>query len=214
MKKVVKWILYGLIICAILTLSVCRFVIPEQTALFLDKIIELSKTPVAIAGISTTIGGIFIFVITKFIFTNSKFGKKELEKIKNDVKLFKEKATEESTQLINKVDEYKEKFELLKEDCDNKVTIMYEEFNKLESSLLDGLKAIPNKKVQDIVMNYEKESGVRKKDIIEKTIHTNEYVNGKVQELTAHYEEMFKELCGKVEVILNEKAEDDKATKE
>lgn len=204
MKKVVKITAYVLCLVAVVALTICYLVIPSQTKQAVDIIVGYLNTPVAVAGISTTIGGIVIFVVSKFIISNTKFGKKELEKIKDDVNNAKVSVYEYKGIITDEVKKYKVQFEDLKKESEDKITIMYEEFKDLKVNLMDSLKVIPNKKVQEIVEKYESEFNVREEEIINKTVNTNEYVNSKIKELEDKYQEFLNE----AEVMLNEKAEE------
>ena len=185
MKKVIYWILFVLG----LTAAVLCFVFPVQAKEVSENIMNVLNTPVGIAGVSTTIGGILAFVVTKFIMTNSKFGRKELDNMKKEYEEFQNIVCEHEAKVTQAMTEYENKFEDLKNNCNNQVTIMLEQFEDLQKDTLNALKAIPNKKVQAIVEQYEAQYAVKKQEVIEKTINTNEYINEKIKEL----EEMLNE---------------------
>ena len=212
MKKVVKITAYILFLALAIALTVCYFVIPEKTKEIVDIVIGYLNTPVAIAGITTTIGGIIVFVVSKFIISNTKFGKKELEKIKDELNNEKASVFEYKGLITDEVEKYKVQFEDLKKESEDKITIMYEEFKDLKVNLMDSLKVIPNKKVQEIVEKYESEFSIREEEIINKTVNTNVYVNEKIKELDDKYQAFLNE----AEVMLNEreKEQDNQATEE
>lgn len=209
MKKIIKWTIYILTLCIVVGLALCYLIIPKQTNSIMDKIIEYANTPIAIAGITTSLGGIIMFILTKFVLSNTKFGKKQLETMENKINeaeknilCYKERASEE-------IDKYKIQFEELKEDCNNKVTIMYEQFTDLQNTLLNSLKVIPNKKLQSLIEEYEIKFDERKEELLDKTINTNKYVDDKIEEIKEKYENMFQEFINKVESTLNEETEND-----
>ena len=196
MKKF-KVVVYILILLAIASYFICLSVIPTQTIQVTDKFIGWLNTPVGIAGISTTIGGIFIFIVTKFVFANSKFGRKELDNIKKDNAETKEQFDTLKNAFYDNLRITNDWCEETKNECDNQVTIMLNEFEDLQNNMLTALKTIPNKKVQEIVSEYKSQYDVRKEEIIEKTVNTNDYVDKKLNEL-------FNEFKNKMENMLNE----------
>lgn len=209
MKKAIKWTAFFLVLACLVIYTVSGIFAPEQTKQLTDTVVSWLNTPVGIAGVSTTIGGIISYVIVNFVMKNSKFGRKELDNIKNDNNAFKDEVNKYREQIneykdkaVAQIEEYKNKFEETKKECENKVTVMYEEFNDAQKMLVDSLKTIPNKKVQAIVAEYEAKFNIRKEEIISKTINTNEYINTKIKELDDNY----KEFIEKMEKMLNEKA--------
>lgn len=193
MKKVIKWTAYILILGALLVYSVCAFSAPEFTKHATDVIMEWLNTPVAIAGISTTLGGIITYVIVNFVIKNTKFGRKEINNLKTDYNQAKEDISEYKHNINLVLANQEEEFKNYRQSCENQVTMMLEEFEDLQKKTISALKTIPNKKVQAIVEEYEAKYDERKKEIIEKTIYTNDYVDNKLNELREYMEKMLNE---------------------
>lgn len=193
MKKVIKWTAYILFLVIFISAAVCYFVIPEQTKMVVDKIVEYTNTPIAIAGISTTLGGIISYVIVNFVVKNTKFGRKEINNLKADYNQAKEDISEYKHNMDLLLANQEEEFKNYREGCEKQVTMMLEEFEDLQKETLSALKTIPNKKVQAIVEEYEAKYSERKKEIIEKTIYTNDYVDNKLNELREYMEKMLNE---------------------
>ena len=189
MKKVVYWVLFVLGLVA----GVLCFIYPVQAKEVCDNIMTVLNTPFAIAGVSFTLGGIIIFVVTRFIMNNSKFGRKELDSVKKDLESAKKQIAEYEYKISLRLDEYGKDYELVKNTCNNQVTIMLEQFEDLQHNVIDGLKAIPNKKVQAVVAEYESQYEVKKAEIIEKTVCTNDYIDNKLNELRQDMEKMLNE---------------------
>ncbi len=198
MKKVLMWTLYFLALAA----TVLCFIFPVQAKEVCDNIMTVLNTPIAIAGVTVTLGGLLSFVISKYLVNNTKFGKKELDKIKEDFKETELEVTEYKEKIDNKVAEIEHNYAELENKCENKVTIMLEEFEDMQNTVINGLKTIPNKKIQAIVEEYEAKYAERKEEIIEKTINTNDYIDKKLLE-------MFQEFMEKVkyEETVNNEAE-------
>lgn len=193
MKKVIKWTAYILFLVIFISAAVCYFVIPEQTKMVVDKIVEYMNTPIAIAGISTTLGGIISYVIVNFVVKNTKFGRKEINNLKEDYNQAKEDISEYKHNIDLLLTNQEEEFKNYRQCCENQVTMMLEEFEDLQKKTISALKTIPNKKVQAIVEEYEAKYAERKKEIIEKTVYTNDYVDNKLNELREYMEKILNE---------------------
>ena len=189
MKNFCKWFLFVTVIVA----TVLCFVFPVQAKEISENIMNVLNTPVGIAGVSTTIGGILAFIVTKFVMTNSKFGRKELDNIKKEFDEFQNAAIEHQQALTMKISDYEDKFNNLKNNCEDQVKIVISEFEDLQKDTLNALKTIPNKKVQAIVCEYENNYESRKAEIIEKVSNSDEYINNKLNELRKEFEEMLNE---------------------
>lgn len=208
MKDIIKWTIYLIALMALATLTVCYIAVPRETSVVIDKIVQYANTPIAIAGISTTIGGALIFIISKYILSTTKLGRKELDSMREDMNEFKESTANTIQDYKTKFDDLVSQAEALKKDTENQVTIVYDEFTDLKNTVLTSLKAFPNKRIQEIVNKYEIEFAEREKDIIQKTINTNDFIDSKIEEIKSQYNDMFNELLEKVESALNEKAEE------
>ena len=184
--KIFVPILAGILIIAYF---VCNLLIPGQTAWFMTQVGLVLNYPITIAGVSMTIGGIITYIIVNFVIKNSKFGRKELDNMKKEFEQLQDASIKHEQALTMKISEYEDKFNELKNSCNNQITIMLEQFEDLQNSTLDALKTIPNKKVQAIVAQYETEYSIKKQEIIEKTVSTNDYINEKIKKL----EEMLNE---------------------
>jgi len=197
MKKVICWTLYFLALAA----AVLCFVFPVQAKEVCDNIMGVLNTPIAIAGVSVTLGGLLSFIISKYIMSSSKFGRKELDAMKNELRDAKNELTVYKNNITHEVEKCLLDVQLLEKDCNNQVTIMLHEFEDLQDKTLEALKTIPNKKVQNIVALYEENYEVRKQEIIDKTIHTDEYVDKRIKEL--------EDLLNEAKEIFNNKAEEE-----
>lgn len=213
MKKAIKWTAYILLLAAVIATVVCYSVFPAETKRAIDKIMQYANTPIAIAGVTTTVGGVLGFVISKYVLDNTKFGRRELDTIHETVNEFKDQSFKAIQEYKGKFEElksnYEGKFEDLKSETEAKITVVYNEFKDLQDTLLGSLEAFPNKHIQALVAEYKARFQEREAEIVEKTINTNEFIDKKIAEIKAQYETMFNELLGKVEKTLNEEAADD-----
>ena len=148
MKKFLKIFLCLFLILGVIALIVCYIVIPTETQLAFDKVIEYLNTPIFLCGISITLGGVLGFFIVRYILNNSSVGKKRLNELKALIEEYK-KYEDKANELTNgKLKSYSEKVDLSL-DKTNK------ELDKLEQAL----SLVPNKKVQEVLNN-----GKEKKD--------------------------------------------------
>lgn len=84
MKKALKVIVPILLVALVIFYIVAYIVWKEQTTYITECIINFINKPVVIAGVSTTIGGLFVFLLVKYIINNSRFGKKRLHEIEEE----------------------------------------------------------------------------------------------------------------------------------
>lgn len=203
MKKVIKWTAYILVLGGLLAYLVCALSAPEFTKHATDVVIGWLNTPVGIAGISTTIGGIISYVIVNFVIKNTKFGRKELDNNKKEFEDFKEDTINEMNKFTEIVNKNESNYKSFTSDCDNRITILSEQFTNLYDNTMKALKTIPNKKVQAMVNEYEAKFDTVKQEIIDKTVNKNAYVDAKIKELENNY----KKFIEKMEIMLNEREE-------
>ena len=65
MKKVIKWTLFGLILCGGIALMLCYIIIPQQTKSAIDIVVDYCNRPLFIAGGSTITIGLVLYVIIR-----------------------------------------------------------------------------------------------------------------------------------------------------
>lgn len=203
MKKIIIMVLT---ILGLAATALC-FVFPVQAKEVSNNISEFLNTPYMIAGTSITLGGILTFVISKFIVNNTKFGRKEINTVKEDFKELKEAVGENEKSVERTIALYTEKYMELEEKCNTQVTVMLDQFEDMQNKVLTALEAIPNRKVQLIVSEYKSNYEAKKQEIINKTINTNEYIDEKLAEMKKQFDEFMEKLS-------HEKEENDQTTEE
>lgn len=148
MKKFLKIFLCLFLILGVIALIVCYIVIPTETQLAFDKVIEYLNTPIFICGISITLGGVLGFFIVRYILNNSSVGKKRLNELKaliEEYKKYEDKANKLNGMRVEK----------LEIECRYQVGKIYTSLDTLK----DALELVPNKKVQEVLNNgKEKEN--------------------------------------------------------
>ena len=140
MKKVIKWILYGLVLCGGIALILCYIIIPQQTKSAIDIVVDYCNRPLFIAGGSTITIGLVLYVIIR------AYAKYVLGKSKDQLEYYKVKVDN----LVDNAKDYeqiaKEHYEQLKNDLSN-------EDNKIEylvNYLLKVCETSPNAKIKAI----------------------------------------------------------------
>ena len=142
MKKVLKIIGLCLLTCCAIALVVCLLVQPTETKYFLNDLFFYLDTPIALCGISVTLGGVLLYFIVRYVLNNTSVGKKHLQELNEQLKKLEKRHNDllnehcEYTQVVSKV------FDEFKDTVDN---------NFLEIEKV--LSLIPNKKVQEALNN-------------------------------------------------------------
>ena len=189
MKKIII-ILLGL-------LSIAAFIWygiqPDVFMQCLDTITYYLNMPLPIIGISV----ISLMIFAWELYSHSAVGKKQLAEFKK-----------ENEELKNEIKDYKlktdEKINDLKETYEDKLSVVYSQFNFYETSIVNILKEVPNKRVQEEVYKFENTYNEKKAEISE--IMSDNYPA--IQEKLNEIENQFKELMAKYEEEINNKAED------
>lgn len=85
-NKILTIILFVLIAALGISCLVVYIIDPNLFEEWLDKVLDIVNRPIVIAGVSTTIGGLFVLFITKYITNNLSFGKNKIEQYDERVK--------------------------------------------------------------------------------------------------------------------------------
>lgn len=134
-NKILTIILFALIATLGISCMVVYIIDPNLFKEWLDKVLDIVNRPIVIAGVSTTIGGVFVFFITKYITNNLAFGKNKIEQYDERVK---------------QIEQAKEDFE----NAANKKIKKLEERNK---KIIDYLQDICELSTNNKIKNYGKE---------------------------------------------------------
>lgn len=105
LSKILKVSLYVILFLGLIAAIVCYCVIPDETRLAMDKVIEYVNTPIGITGVS--IAGIG-YVVFKILSTTT-FGKKGLGTIKNEFDKVCSKVNELENSVYDKLEDVKNK---------------------------------------------------------------------------------------------------------
>lgn len=200
MKVKTKVIISGLTILLLIAYLVCSLVIPAETVEFINKVGVILNYPITIAGVSMTIGGLFFYFLVKFILKTTKFGRKELDNMQKGNEAIKNEVEQFKTDTLNALNNFKNDINDFKKSCDDKTTVMINQFEVLQNNMLSALEVIPNKKVQAIIIEYKATYEAKKQEFIEKAVNADKYIENKLTD-------MFKQFMAKVEEKLNEREE-------
>lgn len=147
MKKIFGIISFSLLMCGIVALAICYIVIPEQTKLAADVVVEYLNKPLGIIGGTTiTLGIVFAFVLKTLLGTYQSNIKSELYKVKE----FNANAVVNAQNYYDKADKVKEETKAILsayskqiDECIEKVvkvcqTIPNAKVNALGQEILNG----------------------------------------------------------------------------
>ena len=143
-NKFKKVFLCLFLILGVIALIVCYIVIPTETQLAFDKVIEYLNTPIIICGISITLGGVLGFFIVRYILNNSSVGKRRLNELKALIEEYKKNEDKENELTKDKLDRYQSA-------TDTALVNLATELNKVEKAL----ELVPNKKVKEALHDGE-----------------------------------------------------------
>ena len=147
MKKALQIIGSIILVLCVIAFVVCEIAMPNETNAFLNNIGDFLNKPFMVCGISVTVGGIFVFIVTKYILSNTSFGKKKLNDL-NDKIIANGKISKEQYEETQKTIAY------YQSGNNDKFNDIDKALNKVNDAIL----LIPNKKVQEALNNGEEES--------------------------------------------------------
>lgn len=183
-KKVLKIVLWSLLVACGVSAIVSYAIIPDQTKLFFDGIREFINQPLPIIGVSI----VSLFLGVKVILSNTSIGQKALNTMREEITNFKSKVVETK----DKAEEYYDK--ALKTQNETKVIISnYEErFNELYGKLCKVCETMPNAKIKTIGEEIKTQYLGIKNELNEKLDNIDEYIEEKKSEFDykGAYEEM------------------------
>ena len=204
MKKSVKTILWCVIIINIAVIWVCWAVMPDKMNGAMELLGEILNKPITVAGVTVTLGGVFGYLITKYIFTNTKFGKRELCNMRDEINTFKEDVKEDSKRCEDKVNnalvELNTKANEYQESLENRATVLINQFDDLQNNVINALETIPNKKVQGIVTEYKAKYEEKKAEFMQKAIDGNKYIDEKLAEFRKEFDELLEKVHNEKEI--------------
>lgn len=134
-NKILTIILFVLIAALGISCIVVYIIDPNLFKEWLDKVLDIVNRPVVIAGVSTTIGGVFVFFITKYITNNLAFGKNKIEQYDERVK----------------------QIEQAKEDFENAANEKIKKLEENNKTIIDYLQDICELSTNNKIKNYGKE---------------------------------------------------------
>ena len=134
-NKILTIILFVLIATLGISCIVVYIIDPNLFKEWLDKVLDIVNRPIVIAGVSTTIGGVFVFFITKYITNNLAFGKNKIEQYDERVK----------------------EIEKAKEDFENSAKEKIKKLEENNKTIIDYLQDICELSTNNKIKNYGKE---------------------------------------------------------
>jgi F0F1-type ATP synthase gamma subunit len=172
--------------------------------------VEYLNRPLPIAGISLiAVGGIVYKILSM-----TSFGKKQVNYIKEQFLAVRTTVSDVKTDVEKYKEQLDKQYEEFTKQSNEKIALIYEEFDTLMENTLVSLEQFPNKKVQEYVAQFRKDWSMKKEQLIVKVTDSQEYVDDKVQLIKNEYESKYQEVLSKLEELINEKGINDKAEEE
>lgn len=139
MKKFVKWFVFWTLVLGGLSIAICYMVIPQRTKEAFDILVGYLNTPIFIAsGTVVTLGMVF-GIIVKLVYDRHR------EKTISEIKDIQGEIKKQSEHYEKVISDYKNEIAKYCEQLEKKE----KELEKLEQYVVETLKVIPNKKVQE-----------------------------------------------------------------
>ena len=162
MKKFLKIFTYFLVLAGGIALAICYMVIPQETKYAMDVVVEYINKPLPIVGLSIAALSVILF---NFL-SRTSIGKKALNKLTNKIDYYEKMNADFVNKVDNTIKDITDEINKFKEDSENKIEeykneyedkakAMNTKFDYIESNLMETLKQIPNKKVQDCICEFE-----------------------------------------------------------
>lgn len=176
MKKFVKWFLFSLVLCGGIALAICYCVMPEQTRLAMDKVIEYLNTPLGLVCGTTITLGLVVFVLVKLVY--DRYRNRVGQEI-NEIRSFNVQKLNETKLTYEKALQVKEEVLQVLHSYDTRIDDLCDKICKVcETS--------PNAKVK--ALSEEIKNGYKQvKEEINEQIKNNEFV---VEEAPSKIEEL------------------------
>ena len=130
-NKVLLIIVFSLLAALGIAILVIYIIDENLIKSWFEMVKEFVDRPLVIAGVSTTIGGAFIYFIVNFIVKNASFGKNKIEQYDNKV---------------NEIEKAKEDFE---KAANEQIKLLKEENDKLKGYIADICELSTNQKIKN-----------------------------------------------------------------
>ena len=101
MKKVLKIGLVCIVVALVVFATISYFVWKEETTLFFNSVVDFINKPLPIVGVSIAIIGGFVYKI----FVSTNYGKKAINRYKNDLEKAKDELHQRERELAEKQSE-------------------------------------------------------------------------------------------------------------
>jgi len=192
MKKVFKIIAYSLLICGIVALVLCYFIIPDRTKSAVDVAIGYANRPLGIICGTTITLGLVAFVIVKLAMS---IHRKSLEDKWKESVLSCEKEKEEAKAYYEQALKEKEQVQEMLSAYDDRL-------NEQQGQIVLVCQTIPNKKVNELCEEFKQSSEEQKQELKDKLESIdNDYVSAMEEKVS--YKDLLKQFEELKKVVEN-----------
>ena len=164
MKKIIKFVLFPLLLVGGLAVSICYMVIPQETKSAIDIVVGYMNTPIGIVGGTTITVGLVAGIVVKLIYDRYK------NNIHSELELYKGKVEELKQQAKDYEELAQKHYEELTTILNDIVEKETKDFDYITENFINACKLNPNAKVKALGKEVEKglkEYGEERKETID-----------------------------------------------
>lgn len=167
MKKVFAIISFTLLLCLCVAIGLCFCIIPEQTKLAMDVVVEWVNKPLPIIGVSIlTLGGVVLTVLNR-----TTLGRKLLTQLKEEIGAFKS----ENEKLKQEIIEKEKELATHKQEQIAFLSNYSQRIDKLTENIVKVCETSPNAKIKALGEEIKGVDAKLKEELDKKVIEMSEY---------------------------------------
>lgn len=167
MKKVFAIISFTLLLCLGVAIGLCFCIIPEQTKLAIDVVVEWVNKPLPIIGVSIlTLGGVVLVVLDR-----TTLGRKLLTQLKEEIGAFKS----ENEKLKREIIEKEKELITHKQEQIAFLSNYSQRIDKLTENIVKVCETSPNAKIKALGEEIKGVDTKLKEELDKKVIEMSEY---------------------------------------
>ena len=186
MKKVFAIISFTLLLCLCVAIGLCFCIIPEQTKLAMDVVVEWVNKPLPIIGVSIlTLGGVILVVLNR-----TTLGRKLLSQLKEEIGVFKSENEKLKQEIIDKEKE----LETNKQEQIAFLSNYSQRIDKLTESVVKVCETSPNAKIKALGEEIKGTDKEIKKELDKKVAEIGAYTEQEYKSLETQIAELTERL--------------------
>lgn len=186
MKKLFAIISFTLLLCLSVSIGLCFCIIPEQTKLAMDVVVEWVNKPLPIIGVSIlTLGGVVLVVLNR-----TTLGRKLLTQLKEEIGVFKR----ENEKLKQEIIEKEKELITHKQEQIAFLSNYSQRIDKLTENIVKVCETSPNAKIKALGEEIKGIDTKLKEELDKKVIEMSEYTEEGYKSLETQIAELTERL--------------------